>query len=143
MFVPSYQMHNVLNVYSKQLKQNIASANRKNLSAKLPTDQVSLTPKGKRLATMEKVSEDIIKKISRLGTRNGDRQLPAEQAKKDGVETETAAEEAPETTFVFNVIDTINQKRKNTLSVEDSSFLIKRLEQLSKKVSEKKTESWV
>ena len=142
MFVPSYQMHNVLNVYSKQLRQNIASGNRKNLSEKLPTDQVSLTPKGKRLATMEKVSKDILEKISRLATRNGDEQQLAERAKKDEVEMEAAAEEAQETTFVFNVIDTINQKRKNTLSVEDSSFLIKRLEQLSKEESDKKTESW-
>ena len=135
-------MHNVLNVYSKQLKQNLASANKKSLSAKLPTDQVSLTPKGKKLATMEKVSNDILEKISRLGTHSGDEQPPVERAKMNGVETETAAEEAQDTTFVFNVIDTINQKRKNTLSVEDSSFLIKRLEQLSKEESEKKTESW-
>ena len=142
MFVPSYQMHNVLNVYSKQLRQNMASGNRKNLSEKLPTDQVSLTPRGKRLATMEKVLKDILEKISRLGTHNGDEQPLAERAKKDEVEMEAAAEEAPETTFVFNVIDTINQKRKNTLSVEDSSFLIKRLEQLSKEKSDKKTESW-
>ena len=56
---------------------------------------------------------------------------------------EVAADGEKETTFVFNVIDTINQKRRNTLSVEDSSFLIKRLEQLSKEVSDKKTESWV
>ncbi len=140
MFIPSYQMHNVLNVYSKQLRQNMASANKKSLSGKLPTDQVSLTPKGKRQATIEKVSKDILDKISRLGTRNIDEQPPAE---RDGVKTETAAEEAQETAFVFNVIDTINQKRKNTLSVEDSSFLIKRLEQLSKEESDKKMESWV
>jgi len=55
----------------------------------------------------------------------------------------TAADDGKETTFVFNVIDTINQKRRNTLSVEDSSFLIKRLEQLSKEEGDKKTESWV
>jgi hypothetical protein len=143
MFVPSYQMHNVLNVYSKQLRQNMASADRKNLSDKLPTDQVSLTPKGKRLATMEKVSKEILKKISRLGTRNADEQPPVERTKKDEVKTKTAAEEAQETTFVFNVIDAINQKRKNTVSVEDSSFLIKRLEQLSKERSAKKMESWI
>ena len=142
MFVPSYQMHNVLNVYSKQLRQNMASGNKKNLTEKLPTDQVSLTPKGKRQATMEKVSNDILEKISRLGIRNGDEQPAVERAKKSGVETETAAEESQDTTFVFNVIDTINQKRKSTLSVEDSGFLIKRLEQLSKEERDKKTESW-
>ena len=142
MFVPSYQMHNVLNVYSKQLRHNMTSANKKNLSEKLPTDQVSLTPEGKRQATIEKVSKDILEKITQLGSRNGVDQQPTERA-KDGVEKETTADDGKETTFVFNVIDTINQKRKNTLSVEDSSFLIKRLEQLSKEESDKKMESWI
>jgi hypothetical protein len=142
MFVPSYQMHNVLNVYSRQLRHNITSANKKNLSEKLPTDQVSLTPEGKRQATIERVSKDILEKISRLGSGNGVDQQPKQRV-KDGVEKETAADDGKETTFEFNVIDTINQKRRNTLSVEDSSFLIKRLEQLSKEEGDKKAESWV
>jgi len=142
MFVPSYQMHNVLNVYSRQLRHNMASANKKSLSEKLPADQVSLTPEGKRQATIERVSKDILEKISRLGSRNGVDQQPTERA-KDGVAKDTAADDGKETTFVFNVIDTINEKRRNTLSVEDSSFLIKRLEQLSKEEGDKKAKSWV
>ena len=142
MFVPSYQMHNVLNVYSRQLRHNMTSGNKKNLSEKLPTDQVSLTPEGKKQATIERVSKDILEKISRLGSRRGVDPEPTERA-KDGVEKETAVDDGKEATFVFNVIDTINQKRRNTLSVEDSSFLIKRLEQMSKEEGDKKTESWV
>ena len=142
MFVPSYQMHNVLNVYSKQLRHNMTSGNKKALSEKLPADKVSLTPEAKRQATIEKVSKDILEKITRLGSRGGVDHEPVEQAKK-GSEMEIAADDGKETTFVFNVIDTINQKRRNTLSVEDSSFLIKRLEQLSEEVSDKKMEPWV
>jgi len=142
MFVPSYQMHNILNVYSKQLRHNMTSGNRKTLSDKLPVDLVSLTPEGKRQATIEKVSKDILEKITRLGTWNGADQQPAERA-KEGVEKESTADDTKETTFVFNVIDTINQKRRNTLSVEDSSLLIKRFEQLAQKVEDKKMESWV
>lgn len=142
MFVPSHQMHNVLNVYSRQLRHNMTSGHKKDPSEKLPTDQVSLTPEGKKQATIEKVSKDILEKITRLGSRNGTEQEPTERA-KNGVQKETEADDAKETTFVFNVIDTINQKRRNTLSVEDSSFLIQRLEQLSKEVGDKKMESWV
>ena len=142
MFIPSYQMHNVLNVYSKQLRHNIASGNKNNLSEKMPADQISLTPEAKREAMIEKVSKDILEKITRFGTRNGTDPEPAERA-KEGVEKETAVDDMKETTFVFNVIDTINQKRRNTLSVEDSSFIIKRLEQLSKEVRDKNLESWV
>ena len=142
MFVPSYQMHNVLNVYSKQLRDSMTSGNRKNLSEKLPADQVSLTREGKRHATLEKVSKDILEKITRFGTQNGTDQQPMERA-TERVEKETGADDTEESTFVFNVIDTINQKQRNTLSVEDSSFLIKRLGQLSKEVGDKKMESWV
>ena len=142
MFVPSYQMHNVLNVFSKQLRDSMTSGNRKNQSEKLPVDQVSLTPEGKRQATLEKVSKDILEKITRFGTHNEADQQPTERA-TERVEKETVADDTEESTFVFNVIDTINQKRRNTLSVEDSSFLIKRLEQLSKEVGDKKMESWV
>jgi len=120
----------------------MTSGNKKALSEKLPADKVSLTPEAKRQATIEKVSKDILEKITRLGSRGGVDHEPVEQAKK-GSEMEIAADDGKETTFVFNVIDTINQKRRNTLSVEDSSFLIKRLEQLSKEVSDKKMEPWV
>jgi len=139
MFVPSYQMHNVLNVYSKQLRDSMTSGNRKNLSEKLPADPGSLTLEGKRQATLEKVSKDILKKITRFGTQNGVDQQPTERA-TERVEKEIGVDDTEESTFVFNVIDTINQKRRNTLSVEDSSFLIKRLEQLSKEVGDKKME---
>ena len=40
--------------------------------------------------------------------------------------------------FVFNVIDGINKKTTNTVSVEDSNFLIQRLDQLSKDTMEMK-----
>ena len=129
MFVPSYQMQNVLNVFSKQLRHNIISDNKKNTPEKLRADQVSLTLEVKRQATIEKVSSDIIEKITRFGSQTRSDQEPTERAK--------------ETTFVFNVIDTINQKTRNTLSVENSSFLIKRLEQLSKEAGDKKMDSWV
>jgi len=142
MFVPSYQMHNVLNVFRKQLRHNIISDKKKITPEKLRAEQVSLAPEVKRQATIEKVSNDIIEKITRFGSQTRSDQEPTERA-KEGVEKENAAGDAKETTFVFNVIDTINQKTRNTLSVEDSSFLIKRLEQLSKEAGDKKMDSWV
>jgi hypothetical protein len=142
MFVPSYQMHNVLNVYSKQLRHNMTSATKKNLSEKLPVDQVSLTPEGKRRTTIEKVSKDILEKITRFVTQKRVDQQPGERAQEE-VQKETATDGTNESAFVYNVIDTINQKRRNTLSVENSSFLIKRFEPLSNEDADKKMESWV
>ena len=141
MYVPSYQMHNVLNVYSKQLRNNMASGKKEKGPDRLPADQVKLTPEAKRQATIEKVSKEIVDKITRFGSGENKRDKFTEQAKIEP-QKETAVTETSEATFVFNVIDTINKKITNKLSVEGSSFLVQRLEQLSKEDSDNKTESW-
>lgn len=134
-------MHNVLNVYSKQLKQNVSSGN-KNPAARMLTDRINLTPEEKRQATIEKVSKDILSKITRFGSLAETRQrITAEDEMIPP--NKSPADEKQETTFVFNAIDSINQKITNTLSVEDSGFLIQKLEQLAKESGNKKTESWV
>ena len=142
MHVPSYQMHNVLNVYSKQLKQAVSSGAKNSMSEKTPTAQVNLSPEEKRRVTVEKVSKDILNKISSFGSLTETRQKIAEDADMISSNKSSTTEEK-ETTFVFNAINSINQKTKNTLSVEDSGFLIQKLEQLARGSSNKKTESWV
>jgi hypothetical protein len=63
MFVSSYQIHNVLNVYSKQLSQD-KSVQKEKAEVKKPlSDQINLSAEGKRRATIERVAEDILNKI--------------------------------------------------------------------------------
>jgi hypothetical protein len=123
-------MHNVLNVYSKKLRHNISSKEQ-NLSETLPVDQVDLTSEGKRRTTIEKVSREILDKIIRFGSQTDSSHGKSEHTKANMAKVSALAN-ANRVGFVFNVIDTINKKTTNTVSVEDSSFLIKRLEQLSK-----------
>ena len=142
MYVPSYQMHNVLNVYSKQLRQNMAARRKNNVPQKPQVTKFKLTPEGKRQATIEKVSKDILNKISRYGALKEVRQRNTEHVKVSS-NGETALHKPENKTFVFNEIDAIDQKSKNTLSVNDSSFLIEKFEQLAKKANDKKPESWI
>ena len=135
MYVPSYQMHNVLNVYSKQLRHNMAPEAKNKVLEARQTDRVNLTPEEKRRATIEKVSKDILAKISHYGSLSETRQRLAKHTNVNP-KKETLPEKAENKTFVFNAIDTVNQKSTNTLSVEDSSFLIQRLDQLAKKAGE-------
>ena len=130
MYVPSYQMHNVLNVYSKKLRLNISSKDQ-NTSETLPVDRVDLTSEEKRRTTVEKVSKEILDKIIRFGSQTDSPHGNPEHmtANTDKV---SASAEPNRVGFVFNVIDTVNNKTTNTISVEDSSFLIQRLEQVSK-----------
>ena len=142
MFVPSYQMHNILTVYSRQLRQNIASSSNKKTPGRPQADQVNLSTGGKREATIEKVSKDIVDKITKFDSLDDSRDRVTERA-KDKAEIETTAGRKNKTNFIFNVIDEINKKTTNTLSVEDPSFLIQQFEQNSKDEEEKKTDSWV
>jgi tRNA A37 threonylcarbamoyladenosine dehydratase len=109
----------------------VSSYGNDNTPEKTLTDQVNLTPEGKRQATIEKVSKDILSKITRFGSLTETRRKITEDAKMIS-HNEAPAFKKQETTFVFNAIDSINQKITNTLSVEDSGFLIQRLEQLAK-----------
>ena len=131
MYVPSYQMHNVLSVYSRNLRQNITSGREKYTPEKPAADRVNLTAEGKRRATIEKVSKEIFDKITRFGSQADSLDQSSEQI-KEKVDKDTESVKSKKTGFVFNVIDTINKKTTNTVSVEDSSFLLQRLEQLSK-----------
>ena len=130
MHVPSYQMHNVLNIYGKKLRHNISSKDQ-NLSETLPVDQVDLTSEGKRRTTIEKVSREILDKIICFGSQTDSSHGRSEHTKAN-TDKVIASTKPSEVGFVFNVIDTINKKTTNSVSVEDSSFLIKRLERLSK-----------
>ena len=136
MSVPSYQMHNVLNVYSKKLRHNITTKDH-NTSVKISTDRADSTSEGKRRATIEKVSKEIFDKIIRFGSQT-DSPLQKSDLVKEEMGEEIASVKTNESGFVFNVIDGINKKTTNTVSVEDSKFLIQRLEQLSKDTMERK-----
>ena len=131
MFVSSYQIHNVLSVYSKQLSQD-RSAHKQEAGNKKPlSDQINLSTEGKRRATIEKVAKDIISKISHYGSNDEIKASKLDRPRensKNNFESDTKKEK----TFVFNVIDDLNKKTKTALSVKDKGFLMNRLEQLDK-----------
>ena len=131
MQISSYQMHNVLNVYSKQLSQSRTGDKIKLTFNKPLEDQINLSPEGKRKATIERVAKDIVDKISRLGTNQRKDQAKIDLS-LDGQPKEKATQKSVDSKFEFNVIDEVNRKKKTTLSVEDTKFLMKRLEQLAK-----------
>jgi hypothetical protein len=129
MLVSSYQIHNVLNAYSKQLSQVRSTQKQAAGYKKQLSDQIQLSADGKRRATLEKVAKDILNKISGYGAdgqiKNQDQFISAGHERKT-----IEPDNKKETTFVFNVIDDLNQKTTTALSVKDTNFLISRVEQL-------------
>jgi hypothetical protein len=64
MQIPAYQIHNVLKAYSRQVSQNkLNSAARSNASS-TPVDKISISAEGKKQGIIDKVSADIVQKIT-------------------------------------------------------------------------------
>ena len=140
MLVSSYQIHNVLNVYSKQLSQAKAVQKEKTETKKTLSDQINLSAEGKRRATIERVAEDILNKIytySRSGKiKANPHTLPREKEK-----TYTESDSKKEKEFEYNFIDVLNRKTKTALSVKDTDFLTGRSAEQEKDAVEKDSNS--
>jgi hypothetical protein len=131
MFVSSYQIHNVLNTYSKQLSQGRSPQKQEGEKKTQLGDQIQLSTEGKRRATIEKVSKEILSKIAEFGA-NGQVQNNAQTLSGGNAKKTHESDDKKESAFVFNVIDNLNQKTKTALSVRDTDFLINKVEQLAK-----------
>ncbi|MGD9225204.1 MAG: hypothetical protein PVF26_01810 [Desulfobacterales bacterium] len=140
MLVSSYQIHNVLSAYSKQLSQDKGVQTPKTRDKKPLADEINLSAEGKRRATIDKVAKDILNKISHYGSNS---EIKASQLDRprENLKNHFGSDSKKETTFVFNVIDDLNKKTKTALSVNHKSFLMKRLEQLEKDAVEKDAEA--
>jgi hypothetical protein len=136
MLVSSYQIHNVLNVYSKQLSQDRNARKLKPENETQPPDQINLSTEGKRKAITERVAQDILNKISRYGSKSEMKTQESDLSRKNA-KSIPDSDNKKEAGFVFNVIDELNKKTTTALSVKDTKFLIDRLEQLAKDAVEK------
>ena len=139
MHISNYQMHNVLNVYTKQLSQNEGASRSKTKFRKTLTDQIELSPEGRRKATIEKVSDEILNKITELGTRVAAHAYDGNISKGQPAPL-AEPEKSKDNEFVFNVIDKINRKKTTTYCAKDINFLMNSIEQLAKEFIEKEGE---
>ena len=129
MHIPSYKVHNVLKVYSEQLRQRRTSEQKPIIKG------INKEDKGKRQAIIKKVAVEIFDRITRPGIHEDIDKEIADQVKENGLEyTEQEKNE-----FIFNTINDNNKKITGRLLISDANVLIKQLEQIVKKVVNKKT----
>ena len=129
MVISAYQVNNVLRVYGDQLRQNRISSRTKIGNNRTP-DKISISAEAKRKVLIEKVSSDIVERITQHG--------PHEEVEKEvfhKLEDEYGAHLAisrkSPTDLIFKVIDE-NGVTMNSLSIEDSNFLRHKLEEIAK-----------
>ena len=142
MNIPSYQIHNVLNVYTRQLSENRGLSGQSFLGKGVSADKINLSTEERCRAIIEKVATGIVDRVTRFGPQdNINHELS--NPLQPNIPKDIDFDLPKETEFVFNVIDRHNEKRTQSLSVDDSRCLMRRLEELAMGAVEQKMESAV
>ncbi|OGR52583.1 MAG: hypothetical protein A3J80_08380 [Desulfobacula sp. RIFOXYB2_FULL_45_6] len=139
MQIPSYQIQNVLKVYSRQLSQGkIMSRNKFGNSNTNSADSVTLSSEGKRQAIIDKVAANIVDRIITEGPKEKNEETITSQIEKELGKKINFTKDRNQ--FTYTVIDENNQKSIRTLSVEDSNFIVKRMTELARQVADSNME---
>jgi hypothetical protein len=129
MVISTYQINNVLRVYSDQLRHLRVSGKPKSDGTPLP-GKVNSPDESKRKIIIDKLASTIVERIMHYGPHE-DVEKEVFQKLKDeyGANLEVAKE--GQNDLVFKVIDE-NGEAINSLSIEDSRVLRYKLEQIAK-----------
>jgi len=139
MQIPSYQIQNVLKVYSRQLSQGkILSKNKFANANKISADSVNISSEGKRKAIIDKVASNIVEKIITEGPQQKSEEKITSQIEKELGKKINFTKEKNQ--FTYTEIDENNQKITHTLSVEDSKFIVQRMTELARKIADNNME---
>jgi hypothetical protein len=144
MHIHSYQIHNVLNVYRKQLSRGTA----RNVSGgsdinKDVRDRVNLAEHGQRHMLFEKISSEIVQRITQFGPNTefeaalSGQLAQAKGPVRDGVDADGGQSPA----FSYMSIDKNNQKTTHNLSVRQLNSSTKKNESSQLAQSGRKTET--
>jgi hypothetical protein len=141
MQIPSYQIQNVLKVYSKQLTQGkILARNRTAGKEVASSDKVNISAEGKRAAIIEKVAATIVERITTVGPQEEVEHSIASQIEEE-LGRKINFTQRKEEKFSFTSIDENNVKTLKTLSVEDSQFVLRRMTELARRAADNNMES--
>jgi len=129
MVISPYQVNNVLRVYGDQLRHNRISS--KSKDDNIPqSDKISISAEAKRKAVIDKISSDIIEKITQYGPHDNIEEEVFQKLENEYGANLAITKNSP-TDLIFKVIDE-NGETINSLSVEDSKFLKYKLEEITK-----------
>lgn len=140
MQIPSYQIQNVLKVYSRQLSQGrLLSRNKFGSDNRVSADSVNISTEGKRQAIIDKVASGIVDRIITEGPKEkDDEQITGQIEKELGKKIDFSKGKSQ---FTYTTVDDNNNKETRTLSVEDSRFVVQRMTELARQVADTNMES--
>jgi hypothetical protein len=142
MHVTSYQMHNVLECYSKKLSRTPRNEKSATYPPKKEVGDLSLPPETSRMATMDKISQQVFDKVTDVVALSNSPDPLRNETQGNMGDGASAGDPATEE-FTYHVIESINRKRTARLALGGSAALARRLDQMAEKPSVNTTDSWV
>ncbi|MGD8513169.1 MAG: hypothetical protein PVG85_04390 [Deltaproteobacteria bacterium] len=130
MHISTYHIHNVLKAYGRQLSLSRQRGENTPSIAPNRTDSITISSEARRKAVIEKVAEDVVERIVRFGPRDAMEQDVFKEL--EGEYGSNLAMGGDSAELVFKVIDKENGEEMKTLSIEDSKFLKRRLEEITR-----------
>lgn len=124
MYIHTYQIHNVLNAYRKQLSQNSIKG-----TAEQPAphsgDRIHLSAEAQNHKIVNDISSQIIDRITQFGPQSEYDKALADQLSRFNGETPPrhAGNDAPAIDFTYTKIDERNQKTTGKLEIQQLSPL--------------------
>lgn len=135
MQIPSYQIHNVLKAYSRQLHRNQGKSFDQKLSNISEGTRFSDAHLNKRKSIIEKVTTNIVDKITDYNSPENGVYQPYTRFQKSA---DNVIKNSPAETFTFNEINQHNEKNINKICVENPKFLMQRFEKLLQTAAEER-----
>ena len=139
MIVTNHQIQNVLKIYTSQLSKGHKAVSESRAIRKPLADVVDISSDGKRQALIERLTKTIVGRIIRKDPWLLNNDQVSEQVESD-VENDAAVRRGQDLDLAYNVIEGDATKTLNTLSMEDPTDLIKRLEVQARETLEKNLE---
>ena len=120
MYIHSYQIHNVLNVYRKKLSEGKTDGRDTANAGKAPLlekDILTISKEGQRKTLFEKISNEIVDRITqfRPETHFDESAITPKPASVD--KSTSNMEKQKESAFTYTIIDQNNQKSTNMLPI--------------------------
>lgn len=100
----------------------------------ISADNVTISSEGKRQAIIDKVATNIVQKIITEGPGEKSEEQIANQIEKElGKKINY---DRDKNQFTYTAVDSQNNRVTHTLSVEDSTFVVKRMTELARQVAD-------
>lgn len=120
MLIPSYQIHNVLDVYRKQLSQGSRTDHRRPEPSAAKSDHVGPAEEGPRQAIIDRVAAEIADRIVHEGIPNSISGASAQANDKAALNRP----QKRDVTFTYTAIDENDRKIVQTLPLKEIGHLL-------------------